>query len=145
MPKGLPEGPPIGSKSAKRTQNDSQDPFREVLWKTRGKSVAARGPQEAQRTKTKDLKPQSDRAGSVQTHFPIFQKRLEMSSEMLAHVASWPPFSIPIRSIWLTRAVQFFGSISHMATGKIYIFYTLKFLQKGSQKGLPVCPRWDLF
>ena len=116
MPKGLPEGPPIGSRSAKRTQNDSQDPFREVLWKTRGKSVAARGPQEAQKTKTKDLEPRSDRAGSVQTHFAIFQKQLEMSSKMLPHVASWASFSIAIRSIRLRRAAQFLGSINYMFT-----------------------------
>ena len=73
MPKGLPEGPPIGSKSAKRTQNDSQDPFREVLWKTRGKSVATRGPQEAQRTKTKKLPNPIEPARSKRT-FPFDNK-----------------------------------------------------------------------
>ena len=55
MPKGLLKRPPIASKSPKQTQNDSQDPFREVLWKTLGKSVATRGPQEAQRTNTRGL------------------------------------------------------------------------------------------
>ena len=97
--KRRPQNTPFRLKSPKQTQNDSQDPFWEVLWNTPWKKRRHQRPPGSPKDENKRPETQSDRAGLVQTQLHIFHKSSKCHRKCLR---VWPlrhPFSTQSRII----------------------------------------------